>query len=91
MINFSDTSEPLAIWNNWYTATGIAKIKPVTEYILEKLDNENEKIIIFAHHLQVIAEIETVLTDKKYGDSVVKIIGATPAMERTDNVERNRK
>ena len=58
------------------------------EYILEKLDNEDEKLIIFAHHLAVIHEIDAMLTAKKYGEQVVKITGATPSVERTDVVEQ---
>ena len=84
----SDDSSPLKIWNQWYSATGKAKVKSVAEYILEKLDNEDEKLIIFAHHLAVIDELEEKLNEKKYTNAVVKIVGATPAIERTDNVER---
>ena len=85
---YSDDSSPLKIWNQWYSATGQAKVNPVAEYILEKLDNEEEKLIIFAHHIAVIDELEEKLYEKKYTDAVVKIIGSTPAIERTDNVER---
>merc|ERR1712048_163255 len=48
---------PLAIWSKWYMNTGIAKVKPITDYILEKLEDENEKVIIFAHHREVIQKI----------------------------------
>merc|ERR1712227_403300 len=54
----------------------------------EKLSDPEEKLIIFAHHLAVISGIEEALSEKKFGHATVKIIGATPAMERTDNVER---
>ena len=55
---------------------------------MEKLSDPAEKLIIFAHHLAVISGIEEALGEKKFGHATVKIIGATPAMERTDNVER---
>ena len=78
----------MKIWSEWYSATGAAKCKPIVEYILEKLSDPEEKLIIFAHHLAVISGIEEALSEKKFGHATVKIIGATPAMERTDNVER---
>ena len=77
----------MTIWAKWYAATGESKIKPVSEYILEKLENENEKIIIFAHHKVVIEKLEKKLQEHKYGDKLIKITGNTPSHERTAQVE----
>lgn len=88
-------SSPLTIWNKWYCATGDAKIKAVSgkffllnqnfrnylEYLIEKLENENEKIIVFAHHRAVIDSLEQNISPKIKGN-LIKITGSTKSEDR---------
>ena len=92
---------PLTIWNKWYSATGDAKIKSISgkffllfldktsfvEYLIEKLENENEKILVFAHHRSVIDSLEQNLSTKIKGN-LIKITGSTRSDDRTMFVEK---
>ncbi|CBY20066.1 unnamed protein product [Oikopleura dioica] len=80
-------SSPLTIWNKWYCATGDAKIKAVSEYLIEKLENESEKIIVFAHHRAVIDSLEQNISPKIKGN-LIKITGSTRSDDRTTYVEQ---
>ena len=94
-------SSPLTIWNKWYCATGDAKIKAVSgkflllnqkfinllEYLIEKLENENEKIIVFAHHRAVIDSLEQNISPKIKGN-LIKITGSTRSDDRQTFVEQ---
>jgi hypothetical protein len=56
----------------------LRKLPKCIEYLTETLENNNEKVVVFAHHKDVIAELETALAP--FG--LVKIDGSTPVGER---------
>lgn len=62
---------------------GLAKVEPALEHIREMLDSVG-KIVIFAHHSDVIDALHEGLRD--YG--VVVITGATKIEDRTSNVDK---
>ena len=66
-----------------YRLSGMAKIKAVREYISEILQN-NIKILVFAHHLKVLDEIEAELKSKKH--KFMRIDGNVNQVERANNV-----
>ena len=63
---------------------GEAKVPAALKYLKEKLESENQKIIVFAHHKDVIKELEEGLS--AYG--VVSIKGTTSREKRHENVKR---
>ena len=72
----------MAAFAKWWKLSGERKIEPVSEYVLEQLkESENEKILIFAHHLDVINGIEERIKKKKI--ELIKITGATASAQRT--------
>lgn len=57
---------------------GMAKVEPVVELVEMEQAGGLDKIVIFAHHTDVIAELE-----QAFGpDQCIKIVGATPAKKR---------
>lgn len=64
-------------------ATALAKAPAVLDHVLGIMEEGAEKVIIFAHHKDVIAKIEEGLAE--YG--VRKIVGDTPMEERQANVD----
>lgn len=65
--------------------TGAAKAGVIGRMVAEELaNNAYEKVIIFAHHKDVIA----VLLDELAGFECVSITGATPQRIRQDNIDR---
>lgn len=72
----------MAAFAKWWKLSGERKIEPVSEYVLEQLkESENEKILIFAHHLDVINGLEDRIKKKKI--DLIKITGAVPSAQRT--------
>jgi SWI/SNF-related matrix-associated actin-dependent regulator of chromatin subfamily A-like protein 1 len=63
--------------------TALAKVPSAIEHITDALDG-TDKLIVFAHHLDVIDELEKGL----FGHGVVTITSATCPEERQRNVER---
>lgn len=59
--------------------TGEAKVKPVTDFVKELLE-QGKKVVLYAHHTDVIEAY--IKKFKKYG--VVSIYGKTPDNERED-------
>ena len=66
--------------------SGLAKLPQVTEHIRNVLE-EKEKIVVFAYHRDVIASLQTVLSEF----SPVCITGSTPGKTRQEAVETFRK
>jgi SWI/SNF-related matrix-associated actin-dependent regulator 1 of chromatin subfamily A len=60
--------------------TGLAKVKPVVEWVKEWLDAGGAKIVLFAHHREVIAGLLQSFTDK--GVRTVALDGRSCADER---------
>ena len=65
--------------------TARAKVKHVVEHIKTTIDSGVSKIVLFAHHLDVIAEIETALTDCDI--SSVTLTGKQSMVQRNEAVE----
>jgi SWI/SNF-related matrix-associated actin-dependent regulator 1 of chromatin subfamily A len=65
--------------------TARAKVKHVVEHIKTTIDSGVSKIVLFAHHLDVVAEIETALTD--CGISSVTLTGKQSMAQRDEAVE----
>lgn len=59
--------------------TGVAKIKPVTDFVTDILE-QGKKVVLYAHHTDVIEAY--IKKFKKYG--VVSIYGKTPDHEREE-------
>ncbi|NWU99127.1 SMAL1 protein, partial [Upupa epops] len=64
----------------FYSRTAEAKIHSVVEYILELLESENHKFLVFAHHKIVLDAIVAEL-EKKHVE-YIRIDGSTPSAER---------
>ena len=62
--------------------TALAKVPAVIDYIKDMLE-ENDKIVVFAHHLDVIQGIQNA-----FKDCSVKLIGDMSVMERENSKER---
>ena len=62
-------------------------IKNFLEYLIEKLENENEKILVFAHHRSVSDSLEQKLAPKIKGN-LIKITGSTRSDDRQVFVEQ---
>ncbi len=63
---------------------GIEKIETAVEYIKTQLEGGHEKIIVFAHHKEVIAGLEKGLSEFR----PVSVTGDTPTLERQQRVDR---
>lgn len=65
-------------------AIGMAKIIPALDYINELLDDGVSKLLVFAHHVDVLHRLYTGLT----GHGPVLFQGSTPERVRTEAVQR---
>jgi len=65
---------------------GLAKLRGATEYIVDMLDNlpENRKLLVFAHHADVIASLARHLGE--YAPAV--LVGSTTPREREEAVDK---
>ena len=70
-----------------YRNTGRAKLPSIAEYVLEQLgdDLEGPKMLVFAHHQDVLDGLEKILVENKYG--TIRIDGKTPAGMRQPKVD----
>ena len=67
-----------------YRVSGIAKAPSTTEYILDWLDGSGtQKLIVFAHHKDVLDYMETTIKAKYKGKlGMMRIDGSVPPAER---------
>ena len=72
-------------WSRRRHEQGLAKLDEVIRYVENALD-ENEKIILFAHHQDVIDALSD--TFKALGVDSVTVTGKTPQIDRAVAVER---
>jgi len=65
---------------------GLAKLRGATEYIVDMLDSlpENRKVLVFAHHADVIRALTTHLAE--YSPAV--LVGSTTPREREEAVDK---
>ena len=74
-----------------YQASGIAKAPSTTEYILDWLDGTDsaQKLVVFAHHKEVLDYIETTIAAKYKGRlGMMRIDGSVPPAERALRVKK---
>lgn len=68
-----------------YRESGLAKAPAVRQYV-RALIRGGAKFLVFAHHLDVLAEVEAAVAAERV--KYIKIIGETPAGERHAQVKR---
>ncbi|GMH42388.1 hypothetical protein BSKO_10307 [Bryopsis sp. KO-2023] len=67
--------------NQFFHKTAKAKIKSVQEYVKDLVE-QDQKLLIFAHHMEVLDGIEKALNQKKV--KYIRIDGATAATKRDE-------
>lgn len=78
------SSFPLEEIASYRKQVGIAKIETIVEYVTQLLENSNKKIILFAHHVEVINSYYNLLIQF----NPVKITGETSIELRNENVDK---
>ena len=74
-----------------YQASGIAKSPATTEYIIDWLEGSDpsQKLVVFAHHKEVLDYIETTISQKYKGKlGMMRIDGSVPPAERATRVKK---
>jgi len=74
-----------------YQASGIAKAPSTTEYILDWLEGSDsaQKLVVFAHHKDVLDYIETTISKKYKGKlGMIRIDGSVSPAERALKVKK---
>lgn len=72
-----------------YQASGIGKAQSVAEYVLDWLrGSETQKVLVFAHHKEVLDTIETVILKNLKGIAHIRIDGSVPSAERASRVRK---
>jgi SWI/SNF-related matrix-associated actin-dependent regulator 1 of chromatin subfamily A len=74
-----------------YQASGIAKAPSTTEYILDWLEGSDstQKLVVFAHHKDVLDYIETNISKKYKGRlGMIRIDGSVSPAERAMKVKK---
>ena len=74
-----------------YQASGVAKAPATTEYIIDWLEGSDstQKILVFAHHKEVLDYIETTISKKYKGKlGMMRIDGSVPPAERAIRVKK---
>jgi len=67
-------------------ATALATVPYAIQHILSSLNDGDGKVVIFAHHKDVVAAIMAALAEAEIG--AVSLTGDTPMQTRQDNVDR---
>lgn len=65
--------------------TGRAKLPSVVSYLIDQLNDESNKILIFAHHQEIIEGIELSLIENHI--ECIRIDGKTPGYARQDLID----
>ncbi|KAL3804483.1 hypothetical protein HJC23_002522 [Cyclotella cryptica] len=73
-----------------YQISGIAKAPATTEYILDWLEgSDTQKLVVFAHHKEVLDYMETTISAKYKGRmGMIRIDGSVPPAERALRVKK---
>jgi len=74
-----------------YQASGVAKAPATTEYILDWLEGSDatQKLVVFAHHKEVLNYIEEAISKKYKGRlGMMRIDGSVPPAERAQCVKK---
>lgn len=83
--------EARRLLNQAYQASGIAKAPASTEYIVDWLDgsDSSQKLLVFAHHKEVLDYIETTISAKYKGRmGMIRIDGSVPPADRALRVRK---
>lgn len=87
-----DSEIILGLISNERKLTGLLKVDNVVEFLLDRLQETNEKIVVFAHHTDVITKISERLREEGYENTVY--IGSMTSEQRQkaldDFREKNR-
>jgi SWI/SNF-related matrix-associated actin-dependent regulator 1 of chromatin subfamily A len=73
----------LAEMSHMREATAVAKVPQVLAHLHDALDDGGHKVVLFAHHKEVIAKIA-----EEFGNKCVTLTGDTSPEERQANVDR---
>ena len=72
-----------------YQASGLAKAQAVSEYLLDWLAGSGtQKILVFAHHKEVLDTLEQAVSRKMKGVGHMRIDGSVPSAERAARVRK---
>ena len=72
-----------------YQASGIAKAAAVSEYLLDWLSGSGtQKILVFAHHKEVLDTLEAAIARKMKGVGHIRIDGTVAPAERSSRVRK---
>ena len=74
-----------------YQASGVAKAHATTEFIMDWLEGSDstQKLVVFAHHKEVLDYIETTISTKYKGRlGMMRIDGSVPPAERALRVKK---
>ena len=83
--------EARQLLNAAYQTSGVAKAPATTEYILDWLEGSDpsQKLVVFAHHKQVLDYMETTINKKYKGKlGMMRIDGSVPPAERALRVKK---
>ena len=64
-------------------ALAVSKADAVIEFVQNAIEDENHKVVLFAHHTDVIDKFKAA-----FGDKAVSLTGSTPMLERQKAVDR---
>eukprot|EP00557_Chaetoceros_sp_GSL56_P007692 CAMPEP_0176504824 /NCGR_PEP_ID=MMETSP0200_2-20121128/16158_1 /TAXON_ID=947934 /ORGANISM="Chaetoceros sp., Strain GSL56" /LENGTH=930 /DNA_ID=CAMNT_0017904319 /DNA_START=273 /DNA_END=3065 /DNA_ORIENTATION=+ len=72
-----------------YQSSGIGKAQSVAEYVLDWLRGSGtQKVLVFAHHKEVLDTIESVILKNLKGVAHIRIDGSVPSKERASRVKK---
>ena len=72
-----------------YQATGKGKAKAVSDYLVDWLSGSGtQKILVFAHHREVLDTLEAVVSKSMKGIGHIRIDGTVPPSERASRVRK---
>eukprot|EP00978_Attheya_sp_CCMP212_P004861 scaffold10680_cov64-Attheya_sp.AAC.5 len=72
-----------------YQTVGVGKAKGVAEFLLDWLDgSDSQKILVFAHHLEVLDILESAVSKKFKGVGHIRIDGSVSPAERALRVRK---
>ena len=72
-----------------FQASGLAKAQAVSEYLVDWLAGSGtQKILVFAHHKEVLQALEQTVSKKMKGVGHIRIDGSVPSAERAARVRK---
>jgi SWI/SNF-related matrix-associated actin-dependent regulator 1 of chromatin subfamily A len=71
----------------YFKMTGVAKASSVCEYIDELIES-GIKFLLYAHHIEVLDQLEDFVRNHKKFTAYMRIDGSTPPIKRDENVKQ---